>query len=285
MIMRLGNRLFPSVVFAGLATTASAVQLVLYPIPTGSPGNVQPNPVAANMTASNLSVGAGSAAVSTSSRTGFLFADDDATTEAGAVANNDYWEFTIDAAPGFVLDLDEITFPFGGTSQTGGFDTNFTRAQDLEFNVRLRRKGGRVICDPNVAITYYSRPTYKNLAGMSYQYGYWKVLVNAKHKLLSSVRQLFPAVLFSSLCAGFLAMPFLGSLWWLGFGPLALYLSSAILMSAASSIRRRQPRIAPRVMIAFVTAHLVYGFGYLRALFNTYVLRKHRWTDVSRVTR
>lgn len=182
------------------------------------------------------------------------------------------------------------TVPFGGwrretVDAVGGFDTNFTRAQDLEFNVRLRKRGGRVICDPNVAITYYSRPTYKNLAGMSYQYGYWKVLVNAKHKLLSSVRQLFPAVLFSSLCAGFLAVPFLGSLWWLGFGPLALYLSSAILMSAASSIRRRQPRIAPRVMIAFVTAHLVYGFGYLRALFNTYVLRRHRWTNVSRVTR
>jgi glycosyltransferase involved in cell wall biosynthesis len=182
------------------------------------------------------------------------------------------------------------TVPFGGwrretVAAVGGFDTDFTRAQDLEFNVRLRKSGGRIICDPSVVVTYYSRPAFKNLAGMSYQYGYWKVLVNAKHKVLSSFRQLFPAAMVLSICVGLLAMPFLGNLWQLGLAPAALYLGSALLMSLISSIRNRRFPLAPRLFASFLTAHLVYGFGYLRALFDTYILRKPLRSQASRVTR
>lgn len=115
-----------------MSTAASAAQLVLFPIPTGS-SNVVPDPVAANMSSSNISVfpDAGPA-VSSTSRTAFLRASADAVSEAGAVGSNDYWEFTLTADSGFQLDLDEITFPFGGSSSEGDFNTFFFVRTDLD---------------------------------------------------------------------------------------------------------------------------------------------------------
>lgn len=182
------------------------------------------------------------------------------------------------------------TVPFGAWRRStidavGGFDTDFTRAQDLEFNARLKLLGGRVLCIPSVIIDYFSRPSYAKLAGMSNQYGYWKVLVNAKHRRLSTIRQLFPVALVTSVAVGLLGTAIWPGLWPLLLAPLYSYTALSIAVSIRKAIKARKIHLFPAVILAFAVAHFVYGYGYLRGLLNTYLLRRHEWTRVSRVTR
>jgi glycosyltransferase involved in cell wall biosynthesis len=77
------------------------------------------------------------------------------------------------------------TVPFGCYrrevfDRIGLFDEELIRNQDDEFNFRLIRRGGRVLLLPDVLCRYFARRSLRHLAGMYYQYGYFKPLVARK---------------------------------------------------------------------------------------------------------
>jgi len=119
---------FAFVALAAVCPYAAAEQIVLYSMPTGDT-NKNPSDVLEHVTASTWE-NYGGTGVSTSTRTSFLRASDSASDAAGAIANEDYWDFTVAAETGYELDLDNLTFPIGGTSggQAGYTATFFVRS-------------------------------------------------------------------------------------------------------------------------------------------------------------
>lgn len=160
----------------------------------------------------------------------------------------------------------------------GLFDTELERNQDDEFNYRLTKSGRRIWFDPAIECTYTTRGTLLKLARQYFQYGYWKVRVNVKHKAVTSARQLAPLFFFvylSSLplwCA--LSFHVLGAPWALVLAaPAALYLALQLWFSA-QAVTRRSGLSFVHVFAAFFILHFQYGTGYAAGLWRFSILRK-----------
>ncbi|MFM7978930.1 MAG: glycosyltransferase family 2 protein, partial [Candidatus Fonsibacter sp.] len=76
----------------------------------------------------------------------------------------------------------------------GLFDEQLVRNQDDDFNFRITKAGGKIWFENDIVLDYYVRSNFKGLSRQFYQYGYWKVFVNKKHKTFTTFRQLAPPV-------------------------------------------------------------------------------------------
>lgn len=63
----------------------------------------------------------------------------------------------------------------------GLVDTDLVRAEDYDFNVRVRKYGYRIYQNPDVQVHYRPRGTIKRLAGQYFGNGFWKPRAHAKH--------------------------------------------------------------------------------------------------------
>ncbi len=86
----------------------------------------------------------------------------------------------------------------------GYFDEDLIRNQDDEFNFRLLQNGFKIYLNSNIKSKYYVRASFSKLYKQYYQYGYWKVYVNKKHKAVTSIRQLVPLFFILFLFLGLL---------------------------------------------------------------------------------
>jgi glycosyltransferase involved in cell wall biosynthesis len=162
------------------------------------------------------------------------------------------------------------TVPFGCFRRdvfvrNGLFDEELVRNQDDEFNLRLIRRGGRILLLPDVVSRYYARGSYRQVGRMFYQYGRFKPLVARKVGGVMTVRQLVPPV-FVALLLGGAAL----SLVWpparLPWVAMVACYAAVVLAAAASAAGRHGLRTAMALAATFPALHLSYGVGFLRGL-------------------
>jgi glycosyltransferase involved in cell wall biosynthesis len=159
-------------------------------------------------------------------------------------------------------------------SEVGLFDPNLVRNQDDEFNLRIRRAGGRVWQSPRIRSRYSPRASMKALFRQYLQYGFWKVWVIRKHRALAAYRHAVPALFVSSVLLGVLLIALAAS-----FGLAALMTTAAILLGlelllyACACIAASIPfarSVDPPVLIilpgVMVVYHVAYGLGFLTGL-------------------
>src|SRR5437763_4377214 len=161
------------------------------------------------------------------------------------------------------VEADTVTFGAfrpAAFEHVGLFDESLRRNQDDEFNLRLRRAGGRIVLDPSIRVGYTPRGSLHAVFRQYYEYGRWKIPVLAKHSQLPNPRALAPIVFVSSLLLlGPAATASSRARRLLAF-ELALYATAAVGFGAASVRRRREEwRLLPRVVAAFPAFHLGYG--------------------------
>lgn len=151
----------------------------------------------------------------------------------------------------------------------GLFDETLVRNQDDEFNLRLRRAGGRIVLDPAIRVLYKPRSSLAGVFRQYYEYGFWKVPVMLKHRRALSGRSLVPAVFVASVATlallsahGTRARRILGA-------ELTAYLAAALVFGALSVRRRREPfTLLPRVVTVFPAFHVAFGLGMLSGWFD-----------------
>jgi glycosyltransferase involved in cell wall biosynthesis len=168
------------------------------------------------------------------------------------------------------VEVDTVTFGAfrpEAFRQAGLFDESLRRNQDDEFNLRLRRAGGRIILDPAIRLFYTPRGSIRAVFRQYFDYGRWKIPVMRKHRRVLGLRSLAPVVLVLSL----LALVVAAALWrpaaWALVAEVVLYIAFAIVFGVAALRRRREPiRLLPRVLAAFAGFHIGYGLGMLRGL-------------------
>lgn len=160
--------------------------------------------------------------------------------------------------------------------EVGVFDEDFVRAQDFEFNTRLRRGGGRLLLLPWVKVRYFARESLGKFWRMAYQYGYWKVRVNKKYRALTTWRQVVPPLVTAlDLLAG-AGAPFWTPALVAFVAGNGLYLAATGLTACRGAAAERDARIVPAMMAAFACAHFGYGLGYLRGFVDFFVRRAAR---------
>lgn len=172
------------------------------------------------------------------------------------------------------------TVPFGCYrrevfTRIGGFDEDLVRNQDDEFNLRLRRRGGRILLVPDVVSVYYARDSIAKLARMYYQYGYFKPLATRKVGRVLTIRQLVPAALVSWVVVLGLAAvlsPVAAVIWSIGL----LAYAAGVVTSAASIARRTDLPTGVAACAVFPVVHVSYGAGFLRGALDFLALRRDR---------
>jgi glycosyltransferase involved in cell wall biosynthesis len=172
------------------------------------------------------------------------------------------------------------TVPFGCYrreifDRIGMFDEELIRNQDDEFNFRLITRGGRVLLLPDVRCRYFARRSFRQLARMYYQYGYFKPLVARKVGRVMTVRQVIPALLvgcLSSSAALALWIPAARYLFAVVAGSYALLVA----LFAAGATRSHGLRCAAALAVVFPILHFSYGSGFLRGIRDHLVARSAR---------
>ncbi len=153
--------------------------------------------------------------------------------------------------------------------RVGFFDETLVRNQDDEFNYRVVQAGFGIYLSPRIRSMYYVRASLGKLFRQYYQYGYWKVYVNRKHRTVTTLRQVVPALFVAFLMVGAGASLFHPWLAWLYGAGVLFYVLAAMLSAAQASERWRD---LPGVLRAFVVLHLAYGSGYLYGLCDLLLL-------------
>lgn len=171
------------------------------------------------------------------------------------------------SSSGFVDTVGTPMYPSWVFDRIGYFDEDLVRNQDDEFNFRVTQAGGKIYFSNEISLKYYVRGNYKQLWKQFFQYGYWKVFVNKKHRAVTTSRQLIPPL----FCLFLLTYPLTWFLHpFLAFGASAL-LGLYFLLILITSIRLN-PRKFMHVALVFPLLHISYGMGYLNGIFRFLIL-------------
>ncbi|MDU5108612.1 glycosyltransferase family 2 protein [Clostridium sp.] len=157
----------------------------------------------------------------------------------------------------------------------GLFDEELVRNQDDELNFRVQKSGKKILLNPKIKLTYYSRGDFKKLWRQYYQYGFWKVRVIQKHNKPASVRHLIPLVFVLFLLFGGIASIFSKLILGGYLLTILLYLILDTIFSIKIS-KKKSFKLLPYLFITFPILHISYGIGFILGLFNFYIFKSKR---------
>lgn len=173
--------------------------------------------------------------------------------------------FRIMEDDGFVDTVGTPVYRRSVFNEVGLFDEELVRNQDDEFNFRLIKQGHKIFFTGTTGLKYYVRANFKNLYRQYFQYGYWKVYVNRKHKTITTIRQLVPALFVSFLVAGFILSLLNGYIAIVYLAILLLY----FLIAFVSGIDKSDAKMDVfKIIYTFLILHFSYGSGYLKGIFH-----------------
>jgi|SRR5581483_812063 len=166
-----------------------------------------------------------------------------------------------------VIEPRETDTLFGGCykrevfDKIGLFNENLVRSQDMEFNIRLKKAGGKILLLPNIVSYYHPRTTFKAFFKHNVLDGQWAILplryVKTPFRLRHYVPLVFVVTLLVLSIASFYSWIFLIPL----VGILGLYISLMIYFSFKTSLREKDARFMIIMPMAFMTRHFGYGIG------------------------
>jgi len=126
----------------------------------------------------------------------------------------------------------------------GIFNENLRRSQDLEFNLRIKKAGGKIILFPDMIVFYYPQATFENFFKHNLGDGIWSVYPLKFIKTKFKLRHYIP--LFFVLTLPLSIWPYI---------PISLFFSLKI------AIRENDLRFLFLMPIAFFSRHFGYGLG------------------------
>jgi glycosyltransferase involved in cell wall biosynthesis len=146
--------------------------------------------------------------------------------------------------------------------RVGKFNERLTRGQDMEFNLRLVKSGGKILLAPDMRSYYFARATYLEFLKHNWTNGVWAVLPFAYSTVVPvRPRHLIPMVFALALAVASCAAS-LGIVW-----PLMMvlipYLVVASTVATGAAREHHDPSLLVLLPITFVTLHLAYGAGSL----------------------
>ncbi|MFC7528299.1 glycosyltransferase family 2 protein [Actinoplanes sp. GCM10030250] len=149
----------------------------------------------------------------------------------------------------------------------GLFDEHLTRAQDREFNQRLRAAGGQILLLPEITCTYYARSDFREFCSWTVEAGYWPFKASRSvGRWIGSWRNVVPLGFVLTVAAGAALSPVSRPARRLTGAVLTAYGMSALAFAVRAARQHRDPGLAIALPAVFLTTHVLYGIGSLKAL-------------------
>ena len=169
----------------------------------------------------------------------------------------------------------------------GPFNVALVRGQDMDFSVRLRKAGGRMLLLPDISTDYYARSTIRSFWTQNWSNGVWAILPFAYSSGTSiSLRHLIPLGFVLSLVATAAAGLVLPASLWVSAGIMSLYGLVNLTASLQAAWRERSMGLGILLPFVFLTLHVGYGIGSLWGVMRLFGLpqfwRRVGWTVARR---
>lgn len=148
--------------------------------------------------------------------------------------------------------------------KVGPFNEQLVRAEDREFNQRLRAAGGKIILDPSIHCTYFPRTDLRTYVRYSAINGFWVFYAQRFTDVrMVSLRNVVPPLFFlwhllAAACAWLWP-----ALLPLALAPIAAYWVMSLAVSAWVARARRSWLLLPYLFLLFPATHYPYGAGSL----------------------
>ena len=160
------------------------------------------------------------------------------------------------------------TVPFGCYKREvfdriGYFNEKLVRNQDIEFNLRLKRAGGKIILFPDIKLTYYSRSTFKELWKNNFGNGFWVIAAKRYAKVPYSRRHLVPLAFVLFLLLGPIISLVASFFSFIYISLLAIYFVAVILFSLAHAMETKRQDVFFASILTYPVLHISYGVGSL----------------------
>ncbi|OIO47951.1 MAG: glycosyl transferase [Candidatus Portnoybacteria bacterium CG06_land_8_20_14_3_00_39_12] len=150
----------------------------------------------------------------------------------------------------------------------GLFNENLVRSQDIEFNLRLKRAGGKILLIPDIISYYYPKDNLKDFFIHNFRDGIWIIYPFKFVKIPLSPRHYLP------LCfiLGFLTTGILGIFWPIYFRlfllMIAFYCLIGLFFGLQTALKQKRAGYIVLLPLAFAVRHFGYGLGSLYGLIN-----------------
>lgn len=175
----------------------------------------------------------------------------------------------------------EVDTVFGGCyrrsvfEKIGLFNENLVSSSDMEFNKRLRNAGGKILLNPEIKATYYTRSSFWKFMRNNFRNGFWAVypLKFVRHMPVS-LRHFTPLIFLCGLIVSFLISLLLPDFVWFFPGILIIYFIAGFYFSFK---HRDTTCRVPTILVLpffFFLLHLSYGLGSLWACVNLLVKKR-----------
>ncbi|MBI4101386.1 MAG: glycosyltransferase family 2 protein [Candidatus Nealsonbacteria bacterium] len=151
-----------------------------------------------------------------------------------------------------VAEPQEVDTVFGGCwrksvfSRIGFFNEKMIRSQDLEFNLRLKKAGGKIMLFPDIVVEYYPQSALGKFFKHNWQDGIWSIYPLKFIKTGFKLRHYLPLIFI-------LTLPL--SVW-----PYSLV---SLVFSLKIALRERDARLFLLMPVVFGARHFGYGLGSL----------------------
>ena len=144
----------------------------------------------------------------------------------------------------------------------GLFNEALVRGQDMEFNLRLRKAGGKILLVPDIVSYYAARSDFWSFVKHNWTNGVWAILPFVYSQVMPvSWRHLVPM----AFVLGLVGLGALAVIWtpgrWLLAGAVGVYAVAAVAAALHVTVRESDVRLLLLMPLIFVALHLSYGSG------------------------
>ena len=146
----------------------------------------------------------------------------------------------------------EVDTVFGGCykkkvfDKIGLFNEKLLRSRDLDFNLRLKKAGGKILLSPDIVSYYYPKDNLKDFFKHNFQDGIWAIYPLKFVKIPFKLRHYIPLIFILTL-------------------PLSIwpYFLLSLFFFFQIALRQKDLRLFFLMPIAFFCCHFGYGLGSL----------------------
>lgn len=161
----------------------------------------------------------------------------------------------------------------------GLFNENLSRGEDMEFNLRLKKAGGKIILVPDAVVYYYARTDFSSFCKHNLRNGAWAIIpFKYSSTLPVSIRHLVPLAFISSLIISGVLSLFLQIFIWPFLFIICSYFLCNIYFSTVIAAKKKSIKYFFMMPIVYGSLHITYGLGSLWGLLKT-IISKQFWKN------
>ncbi|NQU35624.1 MAG: glycosyltransferase family 2 protein [Bacteroidetes bacterium] len=152
-------------------------------------------------------------------------------------------------------------------TKIGYFDERLLRAQDFEFNARIRKCGGKVWLNPNLIVKYKNQPNlYKFLKKQIISEAPYNAYMWYLSPYAFTYRHAITGVFTFGVLNGIILSPLFSFIKLMFLSVMAVYTVISLISSFQQAIRYKQLKHILFLPFSFFLYHFLHGFGLLKGI-------------------